>query len=285
LAAVIAFFTVYRRRAFVTFISVLLLSLLGNVGIGESIIKHPTMNIFLADLKCVTQHPEAEITEFAWVQFEKIAPKEKWLMPLTCSSTDAQIYTLGVEDKELSFSKDFLKAYLSTVSKNPAIVMQAHLQRSLGALPPPFFQGPENQVDRNIQNPVGLGTNTALQLGPELLHPSIDEPSVAHKIPILKPLEVIAQAPTFLINQASWFWGWGGLWLYPILIYYLYFLKIRRIRVLLLTLFPTILLHGSYVVVGPGPLGRYYLSTIIAGLGLLISMVVASLMTDSEKSL
>ena len=163
--------------------------------------------------------------------------------------------------------------------------MQAHLQRSLGALPPPFFQGPENQVDRNIQNPVGLGTNTALQLGPEILHPSIDEPSVAHKISILKPLEVIAQALTFLINQASWFWGWGGLWFYPILIYYLYFLKIRRVRVLLLTLFPTILLHGSYVVVGPGPLGRYYLSTIIAGLGLLITMIVTSLITDRDKSL
>jgi len=285
LAALIAFFTVYRRRAFVSFISILLLSLIGNVGIGESIIKHPTINILLADLKCVTQHPEAEITEFDWKQFEKIAPKDKWLTPLTCSDAGAQIYALGVEDKELNFSRDFLKAYLSTASRNPAIVMQAHLQRSLGALPPPFFQGPENQVDRNIQNPVGLGTNTALQLGPEILHPSIDEPSVAHKISILKPLEVIAQAPTFLVNQASWFWGWGGLWFYPILIYYLYFLKIRRVRVLLITLFPTILLHGSYVVVGPGPLGRYYLSTIIAGLGLLITMIVTSLISDRDKSL
>ena len=283
LAALISIFTVYRRRIIVTFTFVLLLSLLGNVGIGDSIIKHPTMNTFLADLKCVTQHPEAELSEFEWTQYEKIAPRSEWLIPLTCSNTDAQIAALGVEDKDLSFSKDFVKAYLSTASKNPAIVMQAHLQRSLGALPPPFFQGPENQVDRNIQNPVGLGTNTALQLGPEILHPSIDEPSVAHKIPVLKPFEVIAQAATFLVNQASWFWGWGGLWLYPILFYYLYSLKIRSVRVLFVCLFPTLLLHGSYVIVGPGPLGRYYLSTIIAGLSLLIAMLVSSLMPDQEK--
>ena len=155
--------------------------------------------------------------------------------------------------------------------------MQAHLQRSLGALPPPFFQGPENQVDRNIQNPVGLSTNTALQLGPELLHPSIDEPSVSQNVSIFAPLEVVAQGLTFFVNQASWFWGWGGLWLYPIFIYYLYFLKIRRARVFLITLLPTLLLHSSYVLIGPGPLGRYYLSTIIAGLSLLIVMITDSL--------
>jgi hypothetical protein len=273
----LSLFTVYRKQVLTAFLSILVISALGNVGVSGSIIKHPTMNLFLADLRCVTQHPEAEIPDSAWFEFEKIAPKTKWLTPLSCSNADAQIAALGVAEKELSFSRNFLSAYISTVSQNPAITIQAHLQRSLGALPPPFFQGPENQVDRNIQNPVGLGTNTALQLGPELLHPSIDEPSVSQKVSIFAPLEVVAQGLTFFVNQASWFWGWGGLWLYPIFIYYLYFLKIRQTRVLLITLFPTLLLHGSYVLLGPGPLGRYYLSTIIAGLSLLIVMITASL--------
>jgi hypothetical protein len=276
-AAFLSLFTNLRWAVTVSFMFVVSLSLFGNVGISGSIIKHPTMNIFLADLKCLAQHPQAEISPSDWIELEKIATKDKWLEPLTCSNPDAQITTLGVAEKELSLTLNFLKSYLSTARKNPAIVMQAHLQRSLGALPPPFFQGPQNQVDRNIQNPVGLGTNTALQLGPELLHPSIDEPSVAHKISVLKPLEVIAQGAVFIVNQASWFWAWGGLWLYPLIIYYLYFLKIRRVKILLLTLFPTLLLHGSYVVAGPGPLGRYYLSTIIAGLALSITMIVKSL--------
>ena len=275
--ALLTLFTNYRKQVVPAFISILIISTLGNIGISGSIIKHPTMNLFLADLKCVTQHPEAEIPDSAWIEFNKIAPKTKWLTPLSCSNVDAQIAALGVADKELRISRNFLSAYISTVSKNPAIVMQAHLQRSLGALPPPFFQGPENQVDRNIQNPVGLSTNTALQLGPELLHPSIDEPSVSQNVSIFAPLEVVAQGLTFFVNQASWFWGWGGLWLYPIFIYYLYFLKIRRARVFLITLLPTLLLHSSYVLIGPGPLGRYYLSTIIAGLSLLIVMITDSL--------
>ena len=283
IAAFIALFTSLRNKAIVSFLIVFSLSLLGNLGVGESIIKHPTLGIFLTDLKCVAQHPEAEISPSDWLELEKIADKDRWLEPLTCSNPDAQIATLGVAKKELGFSRDFLEAYLSVASKNPAIVMQAHLQRSLGALPPPFFQGPENQVDRNIQNPVGLGTNTALQLGPELLHPSIDEPSVSQKITFLKPLEVIAQGMVFIVNQASWFWGWGGLWLYPLVIYYSFTLRVRKIKTLVLALFPTLLLHGSYVLVGPGPLGRYYLSTIIAGLSLTVAMV-ARLLVQSEES-
>jgi hypothetical protein len=248
------------------------------MNISDSIIKHPVLNIFIADLRCVTQHPEAEISPEEWSTLSLIAERDLWEKPLTCSNPDALISSLGAEKKDLDLNIQFLKTYLSISSKNSAIVVQAHLQRSLGALPPPFFQGPENQVDRNIKNPVGLGTNTALQLGPEILHPSIDEPSVAHKIGILKPLEIIAQAGIFLINQASWFWGWGGLWLYPILYYYLFKMGVRRVTHLGLLLLPTLLLHISYVVVGPGPLGRYYFSTILAGFSLFVSILVDAFM-------
>jgi hypothetical protein len=246
----------------------------GNIGIGDSIIKHPAMNILLSDLRCVAQHPEAEISESDWAVLSSIAAKSLWQTPLTCSNPDAQIASIQASEKELELNQEFIKVYARIATGNPAIVLQAHLQRSLGALPPPFFQGPENQVDRNINNPVGLGTNTALQLGPELLHPSIDEPSVANKIRLLKPLEAIAQIPTFLINQASWFWGWGGLWLYPILFYYIYRLKVRKVKHLVVLLFPTIMLHLSHVAIGPGPLGRYYFSTILAGFSLSIAIAL-----------
>lgn len=276
-AVFISLFTRNRTKFLLLFLGILMLSILGNVGISGSIIKHPTLNILLSDLKCVTQHPEADISINEWRVLEKIAEKELWKRALSCSNGDALISSLGADKLEITFDREILKTYLAVTSKNPAIVLQAHLQRSLGALPPPFFQGPENQVDRNIKNPVGLGTNTALQLGPEILHPSVDEPSVAQKIKIFLPLEVLAQTSIFLINQASWFWGWGGLWLYPILYFYLFKVGVRKFTTLCLMLFPTLLLHLSYVIVGPGPLGRYYLSTILAGFALTISLIVSAL--------
>lgn len=276
-AVLISLFTQYRTNLLLPFLGVLVISMLGNIGISGSIIKHPTLNILLVDLKCVAQHVEADISTPEWRVLEKIAQRNLWETPFSCSNGDKLISALGVDKKELAFDKEILKTYLSIASKNPAIILQAHLQRSLGALPPPFFQGPENQVDRNIQNPVGQGTNTALQLGPEILHPSIDEPSVAHKIKLFIPLEIVAQTGIFLVNQSSWFWGWGGLWLYPILYFYLFKIGVREVKTLCLMLFPTLLLHISYVVVGPGPLGRYYFSTILAGCALTISLIVSAL--------
>ncbi len=276
IATLVSVFTRIKWKLIPSLLVVVIFSFLGNIGISESIIKHPISNILIADLRCVTQHPEAEISPKEWSVLNEIAEKELWKKPLSCSNPDALITSLGAEKKDLSLNINFVTTYLSISAKNSAIIVQAHLQRSLGALPPPFFQGPENQVDRNIKNPVGLGTNTALQLGPEILHPSIDEPSVATKIGFLKPLEVIAQAGIFLINQASWFWGWGGLWLYPLVYFYLFKIGIRKVVHLGLVLLPTLLLHISYVVVGPGPLGRYYFSTILAGFSLSVSILVGA---------
>ena len=148
----------------------------------------------------------------------------------------------------------------------------AHLQRSRGALPPPFFQGPENQVDLDISKPLGQGTNIALQSGPELLHPSIDEPSVDVSIGMFKPFEILAQIPTLIINQASWFWGWGGFWLLPIIYFWLKNFTNSRILPRILSLYPIFLLHTSLIILTPGSLGRYYMSTILIGIVVCIVM-------------
>lgn len=280
-----AFFLLFSRFRVAALIApiAMTISLIGNFGVGPSLIKHPSLNLLLVDLKCVAQHPEAEISDKDWNILEKFADRNNWLKPLSCSNPDAQLVALNLNDG-LSLNSEISKAYLRILAANPAVVLQAHLQRSLGALPPPFFQGPENQVDRNIANPVGLGTNTALQKGPEILHPSIDEPSVANKFVVLKPLEVIAQVPTFLINQASWFWGWGGLWLWPILIFYISVVRVRRVSILMLLIYPTLVLHLSYLAIGPGPLGRYYMSTILVGLALTIAMLTNYFMKLEAQS-
>ena len=163
---------------------------------------------FLADIKCVAQHPEARITDKEWNYLILIASTEDWKKPITCASMDIANSELRSEKLEVLHPIEFFKTYLSIATKNPAIVIQAHLQRSSIALPPPFFQGPQNQVDRNIDNPIGLNTNIALQLGPEVLHPSIDYPPLKIDNDYLKLLESFALLGSFLVNQASWFWGW-----------------------------------------------------------------------------
>lgn len=287
IVSVVFIFSKYRFLILRAITPVVLLALISQVGIGPSIIKHPGANVFLSDLKCVAQHPEAEISNQEWDQLEKIAPRKLWLLPVTCSNIDLQIKTLGLSEIDIELPKSFYRNFLVIVSKNPLIVIQAHIQKSLGALPPPFFPGPENQVDRNIENPVGLGVNTALQKGPGLLHPSIDEPSVAVKPTLLLPLQALAQALTFIINQASWFWGWGGLWLWPILYFYISRLKLTKFKQLSISLLPISILHSSTVILGPGPLGRYYMSTILVGLSLTIALFfswIEKVKADAESS-
>jgi hypothetical protein len=144
------------------------------------------------------------------------------------------------------------------------------------ALPPPFFQPPSNQIPWDVNIPLGVDTNVALQSGPGLLHTSIDEKSVEISVPLFKPLEVIAQSLTLLINQASWFWSWGGMWLWPITFFVLTRINKRNLLHLSIALLPTISLHLSLFLIGPSSLGRYVMSTILQG-------VIICLILISEK--
>ena len=177
---------------------------------------------------------------------------------------------------------EFSKIYFSIATKNPAIVIQTHLQRSSVALPPPFFQGPQNQVDRNINNPIGLNTNVALQLGPVLLHPSIDYPKLKLDHNFLKPLESFVLFNSFVINQASWFWGWGGLWLCPIFIYFLFRVNERKQLELLKLVYPILITHAILVAVGPIPGPRYVMSTILVG-NISLFFLVSELFEKTKK--
>ena len=237
----------------------------------------------IADLKCVTQHPEARITNQEWQYLSTIADVEAWKLPKTCSSMDIAIG--GIRSKKLDDlnSKDFVLNYVKIATRNPAIVIQAHLQRSAPALPPPFFQGPENQVDTNIQNPVGLNTNIALQQGPSVLHPSIDYPDFKVQNGFLKVLESVALFFSFIINQASWFWGWGGLWLWPIILYLIFQLNVRKARSLFILTYPLLANHFFLVLVGPIPAPRYVMSTILTGCILSILLILRLLEITNRK--
>jgi hypothetical protein len=228
-----------------------------------------------ADLKCVAQHSGAEITTSQWNWLDDYASLELWKTPISCSSMDQAVESLGFQsDVIIPVNSEFFRNYLAILKQNPAIVVMAHINRSRVALPPPFFPVPNNQVNLNSEVPIGQGTNTALQSGPEVLHPSIDEPSMkVNKGPLIL-VEQVVQIPTFLINQASWFWGWGGMWLWIIGFYFLKKGRPVRIRQILMANWPTFLLHATLVFVAPTSLPRYVMSTIYCGL---VASVVLSL--------
>jgi hypothetical protein len=276
------------RRFFLLLPFVVLVYFISTIGVTKSVVPKHYLP-FIADLKCVAQHPEARIRQDEWLFLESIAPIERWKEPLTCSNMDIANSRLRSPEQDKSNLRldklsqvselnkikllEFFTNYISISLKNPAIVIQAHLQRSSVALPPPFFQGPQNQVDQEISNPVGLNSNIALQQGPTVLHPSIDDPKFKIKNSFLKIFESSALFTSFLINQASWFWGWGGLWLWPLFIYLLFVLKIRKLLDIILLTFPILTTHLVLILVGPAPLPRYVMSTILVGFVTLIFLI------------
>jgi len=230
----------------------------------------------LIDIKCIVQHEDVEVDQSDWIVLERYATKAQWLTKTSCSNPDelAAPLDLGlVKKQDLSLNRDLIRVFISLTSQSPAIPLVSHIQRSRVALPPPFFQPPTNQIPWDVSIPLGEGTNAALQSGPGLLHPSVDESSVDHNVKILIPLELIAQALTLLINQASWFWGWGGLWLWLLIYFVVTRLRELKISNLLFSLSPTLLLHLSLFLIGPSSLGRYVMSTILQGSILLVILI------------
>jgi hypothetical protein len=269
------------RITFVLFIGFSTLVIGSGVGLTKSLQVYdriiPTSELkyypALGTLKCIAQHPESDLSIKDW---QKISPKTKWLVPFSCAHYDPLVNSLELNDKSLSFSsKDFLFGYLRVVSKNPSIAAMSHIQRSRGVLPPLLFQPPDNQVELNVKIPIGQGTNVALQSGPELLHPSNDLKGEEDGKPkIFNLLEIPAQGLGFLANQASWFWGWGGLWLLiSVVILFVRNKEMTMVRVMR-CLYPLIFMHILLLYFAPSSIPRYYMYSIMAGVMLLISTLV-----------
>jgi hypothetical protein len=234
------------------------------------------LNSLVGDLKCIAQQPMARISPDEWRFLETLAPVSEWKNPVTCSTADAGWHALSHLDyKKVTLDKTFIKNYLKIVAGNPAVYAEAHLQRSRGVLPPPFFDGPENQVVRDLSIPVGLNTNVALQTGPEVIHPSVDEPSVQMKLKVLKPFEFLAQMSIFTINQASWFWGWGGLWSWFIFIVIALYFRKNAIKAGMEIFYPLVALDAILILVSPGGYPRYVMSSEILGFAMMVALITA----------
>lgn len=271
----------FLRCATIVSLSILV-ALISSLGVREVPKLGFALPIF-GDIKCIVQHPDVQLTNVEWKTLEGIADKELWLQPKPCSLVDVQIEDFNIKKVEsAALTSDLIKLYIKLVSENPAIFMVSHFQRASQALPPPFFKGPQNQIDFNPNKPLGISTNTALQEGTELLHPSVDESSIDMNVALFKPFEVVGQTGILIINQASWFWGWGGLWLWPILLFGAFVIKIRRATDWIKIFMPIIAVHGFLVVVLSAPHGRYVMATITIGIIFMTSWIVE--ITSKEQA-
>jgi hypothetical protein len=269
------------RVAIETILLSTILYLCANFGISQgqtsiSFVQSTLPRLMLVDIKCIVQHPEAQISNEEWLVLERYAPKSSWLKPTNCSNPDDLVAPLKLDlfgSSKMKLDSELLRTFFSVVSKNPAIPVMSHIQRSRMALPPPFFQPPTNQIPWDVNIPIGQGTNTALQSGPGLLHPSIDEKSVEVNVSFLSPLRTVAQALTLLVNQASWFWGWGGLWLWPLIYFIATRFNISSFGEFLMIISPTLILHITLFLIGPSSLGRYVMSSVFQGI--IVTLIMA----------
>ena len=202
------------RNSFVYILIFLFSFMSGSLLFVDKVNPATNFQSFLGDVKCIVQHPDAVISEIQWNELEKLGPKEKWLEARTCSSTAEAVMFVAPNfpGKEV----DFLKLWAQLVKQNPQIALQARIQRSAMALPPPFFQSQPNFSSKDYLEPVGTGTQDDLQQWSPLFKTSNDDPyQLEHLRPpsFLKPLEFIALLPAFILNSQSWLWGWGGLWI------------------------------------------------------------------------
>jgi hypothetical protein len=217
----------------------------------------------LGDVKCIAQHPAAEISDSDWEELLKLGPKGDWLNPASCAIADYAFFAL---DKASDSKPTLVKVWLSMIKSNPQIMMQARIQRASNALPPVFFRSPPNMFDTSYSNPVGAFAGTDLQISPDLFKTSVDlDRTQIGRLPAQSVIETFVLAPTFLLNQRSDLWGWGGFWL-TIAIFAALIRFGKESTSYLVNLVPLIFMHLTVVLFSPSPSPRYLFPSILVGL-------------------
>lgn len=251
----------------VIFISVISLS---GYQVENSIPKSKYLWPIISDLKCIVQHPDAIVSGDTKKILRVLAPINDWLKPVSCKRMDDANAIIDQKALGNINRKKLITAYIETVANNPQIAIMAHIQKNIGLLPPPFFQPPRNMVSWNVDNPVGYGELSSLQSSGAVLHTSIDSDRLKIAPGFFMVFEALALFPVFLINQASWFWGWAGMWSY----FSVYLIAINRKKLGLLYVIPSFALASIFIVTSPESATRYGMYFTIMGLASLVFIFV-----------
>jgi hypothetical protein len=234
---------------------------------------------FLGDVKCIAQHPESVISDSQWSQLAVLGSISDWKEQHSCVVADYSFFAFeNASNQKLSF----IKLWKSLSTQNPQIALQARIQRTSVALPPPFFRNPPNMFDTSYENPVGKGAMSDLQIFPDLFKTSVDLPPAEKKQLVgQKLVESVVLLPTFLLNQRSDVWGWGGLWLL-LALYCVSTILRYSWRNLLLLMMPLFALHAGIILFAPAPSPRYAFPSIFLGV-FMVLVKICVLLTEKKS--
>ena len=222
---------------------------------------------FFADLKCITSYKDAELTSKDKDFLLSLAVVDFWQERVDCSTIDNTIQAANKYRVQVpNLNLNFLRGYFEIATKNPRITWFSHSQKALQALPPPLSTFAWNQnLDLKLRaerDGFFYWEYNAI----EVVHLSVDEISVQVKLPeVWQRFQDFVLFGGLMINAGSWFWGWGGLWLLLFFVFGCIKYKFEMGKLALLCavwLFP---LHAFLFLMGPSPVPRYTLITLILG--------------------
>jgi hypothetical protein len=226
---------------------------------------------FLGEVKCIAQHQDAVISDPQWASLISLGSKEDWVKQDSCSAADYSFFAFENASKD---KIKIIKLWSELSRQNPQIALQARIQRTSVALPPIFFRNPPNMFDTSYFNPVGMNAMNDLQISADMFKTSVDlPPRLKSSLPGQSFFEYLVLFPTFLLNQRSDLWGWGGLWL-CIAVILLYRQMPKKKLDLAVVFLPSLALHAGVVLFAPQPSPRYVFTSVLLGVFLTILQIV-----------
>lgn len=240
------------------------------------------IRLLLAEVKCIVQDENADVAVYDWNYLKNISPVENWLLAVPCDDIDKSVIALGKINYKNIDRKDLFTQLASLASRNIPTFAMSRIAKSSPVLPPLFFSPPPNGINTNFGNPIGYNSAQDLSVSAGVFHPSVDEPSVDYNIGLLKPLWAIAQGTMLITNQASWFWGWGGLWIFPFMALLMTF-KSKEIRIFRFSILSILFSNWFFLtLLMPAPSPRYAMHYII--LGILSTIIMVNKFLYKNKS-
>lgn len=262
----VIFVLLYYRKFAIFFLTGLIIFFLASPSIlrvSSASLADLRMIPILGDIKCVVQHPQVELTTKELLILETLSPIESWKSQKSCILADNAFFALKGSSR---YSREVASLWFSLSQRYPQLVLQAHLQRSSVALPPPFFRGQPNMMPTNDLVAAGRDTSVELQQWSELFKTSIDNEDLKSDKPLLiHLLEPIPLLLVFIFNQNSQFWGWGGMWFsVVVLLCFVRYKRIPRAEGFTIIFFATLSL--VLFLISPASSPRYVMLQIILGI-------------------
>jgi hypothetical protein len=219
---------------------------------------------FLMDIRCLVPNKNVEISMNDLEFLSTLGPLEIWKEPVSCIVADSTEFARPSVTPQNEL--ELMKVWFRLARDNPRYILLAHVQRASVALPPGITASQPNAYETNLLLPFGTDTPRELRTWNGVVDDNRYQTEEIQKQPvILSYLHYAIILPTILLNNYSWFWGWGGLWLLVGTI-----VSLRRWGISGITfLLPIYSCHLLLFAMSPTPNPRYTFLATITGLTLL----------------